>query len=74
MMAHHRPLLPALTAPSSPSESVANRSSQAKKRHRHTTQEWDQLRENFTRLYQTYGQSLEDVAERLKREKGFEAR
>lgn len=45
-----------------------------KRRHRHTTQEWEDLKECFKKLYFQEKNSLEDVKRELERDYGFEAR
>jgi hypothetical protein len=44
------------------------------RRHRHTVQQWGDLKERFEKLYLEEDGSLEDVKEALKRDYGFEAR
>ena len=44
------------------------------RRHRHTAQEWEDLKECFKELYFQEDSSLEDVRQEMKRDYGFEAR
>ena len=44
------------------------------RRHRHTTHEWEDVKDNFEELYFQVDTSLEDVKETMKRDHGFEAR
>ena len=44
------------------------------RRHRHTAQEWDDVKDNFEELYVQVDTSLEVVKEAMKRDYGFEAR
>lgn len=44
------------------------------RRHRHTAQEWEDLKECFKELYFREDSSLENVRQEMKRDYGFEAR
>lgn len=43
-------------------------------RHRHTTQEWETIRDDFTFLYLQEGNTLEDARREMKFKYSFEAR
>ena len=44
------------------------------RRHRHTPQEWEEVKEPFKELYFQKDSSLEDVMREMKTDYGFEAR
>ena len=44
------------------------------RRHRHTAQEWDDVKDTFEEVYFQVDTSLEAVKEAMKRDYGFEAR
>ena len=79
-MSSGRPLLPAPQGTASRSNvpiptNVAPRNPlPKKKRNRHSLREWEEQKELFTILYQSNGGNLEDAAQRVKEERGFDAR
>ncbi len=55
--------------------SIAGQQGRGKeRRHRHTVQEWEDVKESFTELYSQEDTSLEKVRHEMKRDYGFEAR
>ena len=44
------------------------------RRHRHTAEEWEDMKESFKELYFQEDSSLEDVKQEMERDYGFEAR
>ena len=84
-MSGQRVLLPATAAagashtvdvaPANAGGAIAKRQGREKEKcHRHTTQEWDDVKKSIEEVYYREDASLEDVKEELKRECGFEAR
>ncbi len=84
-MSGQRVLLPATAAagasrtvdvtPANAGGPIARRQGrEGEQRHRHTTQEWDDVKKSIEEVYFREDATLEDVKEELKRDCGFEAR
>ena len=53
---------------------MMNQGKGKQRRHRHTADEWEKLREPFIELYRREGNTLNDVRQRMRKDYGFEAR